>query len=69
MARYKNRGTIPRILITEAGDYVRCAPGETTGEITLDRDNPVMRSYLARGGGVREIKPKAKPASLSEPAT
>ena len=58
MATFKNTGRIPRILITENGDYVRCAPGQTTDEIMLDRDNPVMKAYLARGGGISEVKPK-----------
>ncbi len=60
MPRYKNTGKISRILMTVDGDYVRCAPGQVTDDIQIKSDNPVMRAYLARGGGISEIKPKKR---------
>ncbi len=61
MARYKNTGKIPRILISEAGDYVRIAPGDVSANLKLDITNPVMAAYLERGE-IEEINP-VKPSA------
>lgn len=62
MAVYKNTGVIPRILITEAGDYVRLAPGAVSANIKVDVTNPVIAAYLD-AGEIAEVKPKPSKAS------
>ena len=60
MARFENTGKIPRILITEGGQYVRVAPGKTCEDIEIAKNNPVMKAYLADGGGIKKVGGKAK---------
>ncbi|NNE58264.1 MAG: hypothetical protein HKN36_09170 [Hellea sp.] len=57
MPAYKNNGDIPRILLTQAGEYIRLAPGVVSANIKLDVKNPVIAAYL-KAGDLLELKPK-----------
>jgi len=66
MAVLRNTGAIPRIIPTEAGDYVRLAPGCVTANIEVDLDNPVLLAWMAAGDLV-EVKPKpSKPKDVRQ---
>lgn len=67
MAVLRNTGAIPRIIPTEAGDYVRLAPGCVSDNIEVNLDNPVILAWMA-AGDIEEVKPKPSNKPSDKPA-
>ncbi len=66
MAILRNTGAIPRIITTEAGDYIRLAPGCITANIEVDLDRRDILAWMAAGDLV-EVKPKPSKPKASNP--